>query len=261
MVRNKGNDMIGFVDVSNMSSRDIQRMGHEDDHGQPVIRLVSKKSASQQWSVSDVWAAACAAQRVNGEYVKDGRNTYGDNGEVLSTTRRNRDIMVEFLHNPDQLLAEDVEAGEAARAFLSQDLTFRTLKNKTGDFDRSMAQVLAVQDHFDTIKHRLELAVVACLPQSHQRSIRRLAVQDLLATTVPESLGEIGSKVRLTVKVVSSAYSQNFNIYWIKSITSDNRAVFFAYKNSLAPESTHQITGSVKRFDNGQTQLNRVKIG
>jgi hypothetical protein len=86
-------------------------------------------------------------------------------------------------------------------------------------------------------------------------------VQDLLATTVPESLGEIGSKVRLTVKVVSSAYSQNFNIYWIKAITSDNRAVFFAYKNSLAPESTHQITGSVKRFDNGQTQLNRVRIG
>ena len=253
--------MIGFVNVSNMSSRDIQRMGHEDDHDQPVIRLSSKKSASQQWSVSDVWAAACAAQRVNGEYLKDGRNTYGDNGEVLSTTRRNRDIMVEFLHNPDQLLAEDVEAGEAARAFLSQDLTFRALKNKTGDFDRSMAQVLAVQDHFDTIKHRLELAVVACLPQSHQRSVRHLAVQDLLATTVPEALGEIGSKVRLTVKVVSSAYSQNFNIYWIKAITSDNRAVFFAYKNSLAPESTHQIIGSVKRFDNGQTQLNRVRIG
>ena len=175
--------------------------------------------------------------------------------------RRNRDIMQEFLHNPDRLLAEDVEAGEAARAFLAQDLTFRTLKNKTGDFDRSMAQVLAVQDHFDTVKNRLELAVVACLPQSHQRSIRRLAVQDQLAATVPEAVGEIGTKVRLTAEVVSSTYSQNFGVFWIKAITSDNRAVFFAYKNSLAPASTHQITGSVKRFDNGQTQLNRVKIG
>ena len=255
--------MFGFVDVSNMSNRDIQRMGHEDDHDQPVFRYnpQNKKSASQQFSVSNVWAAACAAQRVNGEYLKDGRVEHGDKGEVLSTKHRNRDIMLEFLHNPDQLLAEDVNAGEAARAFLAQDLTFRTLKNKTGDFDRSMAQVLAVQDHFDTIKHRLELAVVACLPQSHQRSIRRLAVQDQLATTVPEAVGEIGSKVRLTAEVVSSAYSQNFNIYWIKAITSDNRAVFFAYKKSLAPELTHQITGLVKRFDNGQTQLNRVKIG
>jgi hypothetical protein len=253
--------MFGFVNVSNMSDRDIQRLGHEDDVDQPVSRRTSKKIASQQFSVSDVWAAACAAQRVNGEYLKDGRNTYDEQGQVLSTKRRNRDIMQEFLHNPDRLLAEDVEAGEAARTFLAQDLTFRTLKNKTGDFDRSMAQVLAVQDHFDTAKHRLEFAVVACLPQSHQRAVRRLAEQDRMANTVPEAVGETGTKVRLTAEVVSSTYSQNFGVFWIKAITSDNRAVFFAYKNSLAPSSTHQITGSVKRFDNGQTQLNRVKIG
>jgi hypothetical protein len=255
--------MFGFVNVSNMSDRGIQRLGHEDDVDQPVSRYnpQNKKIAGRQFSVSDVWAAASAAQRVNGEYLKDTRLTYDEQGQLLSTKRRNRDIMVEFLHNPDRLLAEDVEAGEAARTFLAQDLTFRTLKNKTGDFDQSMAQVLAVQDHFDTVKNRLEFAVVACLPQSHQRAVRRLAEQDRMATTVPEAVGEIGTKVRLTAEVVSSTYSQNFGVFWIKAITSDNRAVFFAYKNSLAPASTHQITGSVKRFDNGQTQLNRVKIG
>jgi hypothetical protein len=99
------------------------------------------------------------------------------------------------------------------------------------------------------------------LPQSHQRAVQRLEVQDRLAATVPQAVGEISSKVRLTVEVVSSTYSQNYGVYWIKAITTDNRAVFFAHKNSLAPKSSHQITGSVKRFDNGQTQLNRVKIG
>lgn len=260
--------MIGFVDVSGMSYQDVKRMGQQDDVDYRPRRTVGSAPARRntvlqtKHSVSDVWAAACAAQRINGEYLKESTCTHNEaSGQTVLDKRRNRDIMLEFLQNPDRLLAEDVEAGEAARTFLAQDLTLRTLKNKTGDFDRSLAQVLAVQDHFGTVENRLELAVVACLPQSHQRAVRRLAEQDRLATTVPEAVGEIGSKVRLTAEVVSSTYSQNFGVYWIKAITSDNRAVFFAYKNSLAPSTTHQITGSVKRFDNGQTQLNRVKIG
>jgi hypothetical protein len=241
---------------------EIKRLGQADDDvdfgSTPARRNFVLQTGH---SVSDVWAAACAAQRVNGEYLKEDRNIYGEKGEVISTLRRNRAIMLEFLYNPDRLLVEDVEAGEQARDFLQKDLTFRALKGRLTDFDQSVRRCLAVADRFYTVIHRYEMAVIASLPQSHQRAMRRLAVQDRLATTVPEAVGEISSKVRLTIEVVGSTYSQLYGVVWIKAITTDNRAVFFAYKNSLVPESTHQITGLVKRFHNGQTQLNRVKIG
>jgi hypothetical protein len=252
--------MLSFVDVSGMSYQDVKRMSRADnDIGSAPARRNTVLQTGH--SVSDVWAAACAAQRINGEYLKEGRNEYGEQGQVLSTKRRNRDIMLDFLHNPDRLLVQDVEAGEQCRNFLQQDLTFRALKSQLNDFDQSVGKCLAVTDRFYTVTHRYELAVIAALPQSHQRAVQRLEVQDRLAATVPQAVGKISSKVRLTVEVVSSTYSQNYGVYWIKAITTDNRAVFFAYKNSLAPKSAHQITGSVKRFDNGQTQLNRVKIG
>jgi hypothetical protein len=256
-----------FVDVSGMTYEDVRRMGHADDYDEPVR---GRKPAPARTntvlqtghSVSDVWAAACAAQRVNGGYYKESTYLWDESTLVNKLDkRRNRDIMMEFLQNPDRLLVEDVEAGEQARDFLAKDLTLRALKGQLKDFDQSVSRCLAVADRFYTVTHRYEMAVIASLPQSHQRAVLRLAVQDRLATTVPEAVGEISSKVRLTIEVVSSTYSQNYGVFWIKAITTDNRAVFFAYKNSLAPESTHQITGSVKRFDFGQTQLNRVKIG
>ena len=147
--------MPGFVDVSNMSAEEVRRMGHADDYDEePTYRprlcgnRASPTTVTPQvgFPVSDVWAAACAAQRINGEYLKDGRNTYGEQGQVLSTTRRNRDIMLEFLHNPSQLTVDDVEAGETVRKWLQHDLTFRALKSKLTAFDTATQKCLAVAD-------------------------------------------------------------------------------------------------------------------
>lgn len=259
--------MPGFVDVSGMTYQDVRRMGHEDDYDHETKRFGrvapprTNTVLQTGHSVSDVWAAACAAQRINSGYYKEHEFATDDQRRPQIIKRKNREVMMEFLQNPDRLLVEDVEAGEQARDFLSKDITLRALKGRLTDFDQSVSKCLAVADRFYTVTHRYEMAVIASLPQSHQRAVRRLAVQDRLATTVPEAVGEISSKVQLTIEVVNSTYSQNYGVFWIKAITTDNRAVFFAHKNSLAPESTHQITGLVKRFDNGQTQLNRVKIG
>jgi hypothetical protein len=261
--------MLGFIDVSNMTSEQVRRMGHADDHDTDYQSCSAIGSAPARrntvlqigHSVSDVWAAACAAQRVNGGYYKEHEFATDDQRRPQIIKRKNREVMMEFLQNPDRILVEDVEAGEQCRDFLAKDITLRALKSKLTDFDQSVSKCIAVTDRFYTVSHRYELAVIASLPQSHQRAVQRLAVQDRLATTVPQAVGEISSKVQLTVEVISSTYSQNYGVYWIKAVTADNRAVFFARKNALTPKSTHQITGSVKRFDNGQTQLNRVKIG
>jgi len=260
--------MAGFIDVTGWTSKEVARMGHADDTSdefrprriqrRPV--QVTPGGGHPGFAAADVWAAACAAQRINGEYLKEGRNTYGEQGEVLSTKMRNRDLMLEFLHNPNRLLAEDVAAGEQCQHFLRNDLTFRALKGQLNDFDQSTQKVLTVADRFFPQQHRYELAVIACLPQSHQRSMARQEQQARLKRATGGVFGSVGQKVSMDVEVVSANYSQNYNIFWIDAVNDADQPVTFSYRSHLDPGVRLSIAGTVKGHRDGKTQLNRVKI-
>lgn len=254
--------MPGFVDVSGMTYEDVRRMGHADDddvdHGSVPPRRNTVLQVGH--TVSDVWAAACAAQRVNGGYYKEVAYEWDEEARVQRMVkRRSRDLMMEFLQNPDRILVEDVEAGEECRKFLEQDITFRALKGRLTDFDNSIKKVLAVKERFYTVSNNYELAVVACLPNSAKRTQALQTLQSRLATCSAVE-ASIGDKVQLNVEVLDSKYNNNFNIYWIKAVTSDNRAVSFSRKESHDPGTWLTIVGKVKSQSHNSTQLNYVKV-
>jgi hypothetical protein len=155
---------------------------------------------------------------------------------------------------------EDIAQGQECRKFLQNDITFRALKGRLTDFDSSTSKVIAVEDEFDTVKHKLELAVVACLPQSHARSLEREAVQERVRQTSGALIGALGVKVQLAVEIVKSNYSQQWNTWYATGVTADNSAVFFAYRQELAKGAKYTIVGTVKAHRDGSTQLNRVSI-
>jgi len=257
--------MPGFVDVSNMTAREVRMMDHAADAEPYQPRQTWKpraRPAGVTHSVDNVWGAAVAAQRINGSYVKE--TMYKVDPEMSGNTvvdkRRNRDIMVDILANPAQLTVEDIAQGQECRKFLQNDITFRALKNRLTEFDGSVSRVLAVTDEFDTVKNKLELAVVACLPQSHARSLERQAVQDRVRQTSGEHVGNPGDKVQLDVEIIKSNYSQQWNTWYATAVTPENRAVFFAYRQELARGAKHTIVGTVKAHRDGSTQLNRVSI-
>lgn len=253
--------MSGFVDVSNMSNLEIKRLGQADDDVDCGSVPPRRNTVLQVGhTVSDVWAAACAAQRVNGGYYKEVAYEWDEAARVQRMVkRRSRDLMMEFLQNPDRILVEDVEAGEECRKFLEQDITFRALKGRLTDFDNSIKKVLAVKERFYTVSNNYELAVVACLPNSAERTRALQTLQSRLATCSAVE-ASIGDKVQLNVEVLDSKYNNNFNIYWIKAVTSDNRAVSFSRKESHDPGTWLTIVGKVKSQSHNSTQLNYVKV-
>jgi hypothetical protein len=173
--------MPGFVDVSNMTAREIQLMDHAADSSEPYQSRQTRKPAatpaSTKHSVDNVWGAAVAAQRINGAYVKqDEWELPSESATAVQLKRKsNRNIMRDILANPAVLTVEDIAQGQECRKFLQNDLVFRTLKGKTNDFDNAVCKGLAIQDHFDDRTHKYELAIVACLPQSVERAKARLA--------------------------------------------------------------------------------------
>lgn len=223
-------------------------------------RTMKSPQPGISYSVSDVWAAAVAAQRINGEYLKTGYTECDKDGAVLRVWKRNRDVMMEFLENPERLLVDDVIQGEQVRDALAKDITWRALKGGLNDFDQSVSRVLAVQDRFDTQLHRLELAVVACLPASHARMLAKQDVEARMSHTSGEYLAPVGNKVEATVQVIRCNFSSNWNTNYITAVTEHNEAVLFSFREAQDPGTWLTIHGTVRAHRDGVTQLNRVKV-
>jgi hypothetical protein len=260
----KVTNMPGFVDVSNMTSEQVRRMGHADDYDEEPYQprqtwQPRAKPEGTKHSVDNVWGAAVAAQRENGGYFKEDQWMPNATPPYIAK-RRNRDIMRDILANPAVLTVEDIAQGQECRKFLQNDITFRALKNKLTEFDSSTSKVLAVTEEFDTVKNRLELAVVACLPASHVRALERQATQERVRQATGNYVAQPGNKVQLSVEIIKTNYSQQWNTWYATAITTDNCAVFFAYRTQLATGVQHTILGTVKAHRDGTTQLNRVSI-
>ena len=260
--------MPGFADVSNMSREDIRCMDHAADYDDVDFRPRRKfnsqattRPANVQYSVSDVWAAACAADRINGGYVKEYVYEWDEATQTNKVAKdKNRHIMMHFLADPTRLTVDDIERGEHCRKFLENDLVFRTLKGKTSDFDNAIKKVLAVQDHFSTRDHKYELAIVACLPASVEKSEIRQASESRVQFATGGLIGEVGDKVETTVEVLNSQYSKQYEVYWVRGITEADQAVFFSSKEAYDPGTHLSIRGMVKAHKDNLTQLNYVKV-
>ena len=225
-----------------------------------MTRTAKPRTPGDLFPVATVWAAACAAQRINGRYIKQDEFDYPEGGQAVLTATASRTTMRELLANPDRLTAQDFEQGAECKTFLQNDITFRALKNKLTEFDSATSKVLAVEENFDSAQHKYELAVIASLPASRTRALERQATDSRVRQATGAYVGDVGDMVALDVEVIKTIYSQQWNTWYATAITSDNRAVFFAFREQLTIGNSILIKGTVKAHRTGTTQLNRVKI-
>jgi hypothetical protein len=243
--------MYGFANVSNMTSRQIQRMGHNDDPA-PYRARSNTKKVVLNFNANDVWAAACQAQRTNGAYVKLSMLSESDSTYTLS----NRSIVESLLADTTKITDEDREQGKKVRAFY-QAFTFKILQGKhLNEFDNN-AMVIANRD---VITGTYDMAVIASLPSCYERGVKRQTVDQRVNFATGGFIGQVGNKVSTSIEVLRSVYSHSYNVNFVTGINSDDQVVFFAYKNELPVGKMFDIYGTVKGHRDNITQLNRVKV-
>lgn len=247
--------MAGFIDVSHMSSRQIQRMGHQDDDAPTTSTNYSrtKKIAPLNIVADEAWAAAVVAQRVNGSYIKLSVISESDPEQ---TKKSNRMLVQELLTDATRITDEDREQGRKVRSFF-QGYTFKVIKGiRLSEFDNT-AMLLANRDTIDTM---YDLAVIASLPSVYERGIKRQTIEQRVAFATGGFIGKVNDKVSTAIEVLKSVYSMKWNTHYITGINSDDQVVFFAYKQELPVGKMFDIYGTVKAHHDNSAQLNRVKV-
>jgi hypothetical protein len=209
------------------------------------------------FSTADVFAAACAVQRINGEYLKEDKLVFDTDGHVIATEKvANKRLVREVLEGASQvqITESDREQGEAVRSYC-RSLTFKILKGKIlSEFEQRMVQI-ADKEVVDSF---YDVAIASSLPASYERSKARINVESRIRDA-SGFIGNIGDKVTLNIEVLRCFYSQNYNVYFVTGITEDNKSVFFSYREQVAIGTMMYVKGSVKAHRDGSTQLNRVK--
>jgi hypothetical protein len=197
-----------------------------------------------------VWSAACTAYRINGGYLKE-PETVGD--QVVRST--NRDLVRRALDNPELITDADRELARNCRRHMATTVTMQALRSELGEWAKITARVCGL----DTITSMYDFSVITAMPHSYIKQLKKESVDARLAGC-NGLIGKPGDKVELAIEVVRNNYSAKYNTWFVSAVTTDDHAVFFAYREEIRPESTLNIRGTVKRHADSATQLNRVKI-
>jgi hypothetical protein len=195
---------------------------------------------------SVVWAAACVAYQLNGGYVKLSEPDKKDN----------KTLVREIIESVDSITDADLQQGQAVRDYIAKTATMATLRGTLDTWGQEMARV----SQLATIDNLYDLNVIASMPATYQRSVEREQVHERLTETNTNYKANIGDKIELAVEVVENKYSQKWATYYITVVDTDNRAWYFAHRQSLKKGQQYTIRGTVKRLADRMVQLNRVKL-
>ena len=207
------------------------------------------------YNADDVWAAACQAQQVNGSYVK--LSTLTEN-QLTSGVRSNRELIVSLMEDTTKITDDNQEQGLKVRKYY-QALTFKILKGiKLSEFDNTAMLI----SNRDIINDNYDVAVIASLPSCYERGVKRDGVDQRVKFASGGFIGRVSDKVKVTVEILKTSYSQQWNTNYVTGITSDDQAVFFAYNHidNVEIGKTYTFFGTVKAHCDNSTQLNRVKL-
>lgn len=208
-----------------------------------------------QFTAEQVWACAAAAQRINGDYVKEPIwDLAVDQREPV--TQPNKVMVKNWLRDQDYRLvtAEDHTAGAAARDHF-KSYTFLAIAGRLNEFQTTAMQ-LAAKDEF-TSRDLYDFAVISCLPSVAVRDAAHSAVRrDIYASE--QLQGAEGDKIQGEVTVITARFNANYNRFKVRGRMGDS---FVDFWYGLALEGTVRVRAKIKsQRGDKTTALNYVKV-
>lgn len=200
-----------------------------------------------------VWAAACAAFRINGAYRK-----YPDIQDGKIVVPANRDLVKLYLAMDDCEFVTDADRAQAAvcQQTLKNSVTLRALQGELDEWSLLVARMTALEE----VTTDYEISVITALPKNYHQVVDRENINSRLAHCDNTFIGKVNETVTLTGEIVRVNYSNRFNTFYTTVITDANQEVFFAYRERLATTRRIRFCGRIKRHAGRATQLSRVKL-
>jgi hypothetical protein len=213
----------------------------------------NKQTSDFNHSAEVVWAAACAAYRINGAYRK-----YPDIQEGKIVAPANRELVKLYLgiDNCEFITEADRQQGLKCRQTLQNSVTMEALKGQLDEWSLLIARMTALED----VTTDYEVSVITALPKNYDQIVARENLNSRLAHCDNTPIGRMNERVTVEGEIVRVSYSNRFNTFYTTVITKANQEVFFAYRERLATTRQIRFCGRIKRHAGRATQLSRVKI-
>lgn len=228
---------------------------------------------SKTFSTQRVLELACAAQRLNGEYLKEMTAVYEENGSVRFYRQPNKTHILYSLGAvswgseqdprmmPVRLSVEDCDREEVAeiRKYYKR-LMFAAVK---GDND-FLTEVNTILNSDEVAMNKI--GYVACLPSVHLRDASRNQIEKRIRNLDKDHIGEVGSQIfNKDCEILESKRSNNFDAFNITAII-DNKMVSWFSKTNLELGACVVVKAKIKdktfhwkHKDINVTRLNYVK--
>jgi hypothetical protein len=227
---------------------------------------------TKAFPVQQVLELACAAQRINGAYIKETEWVYDSEGAPAFRKEPNKFLMLFTLGlqphpHPDPMMSvgmllkttkEDTALAEAIKTHFRK-LMFSAVKGDN-EFQTEVNTLL----HSEEIKMN-QFGYIACLPSVYERDVAQTKVKKAASAVEEGYLAEIGSALKdLDSEIISSVKSKNFEGYNIDAIIN-NRMASWLNKTDLKMGPAVIVKAKVKdhskhwKHGNDVTRLNYVK--
>jgi hypothetical protein len=224
----------------------------------------------REFPTQQVLELACAAQRVNGAYIKEAIAIYADDNVYVYSKQPNKIVMLCTLDPaywtsdpkeapmPLRVLPEDTAQADSIRLYYKR-LLFSAIEGDN-EFLTTINSILSSE----TVKSN-QIGYVACLPSVCARDQIQNKIKKAARQVDEGYLADIGSSIKdLDAEIISSIKSKNFEGYNIDAIIN-NKMVSWLNKTNLDLGPCVIVKAKVKdhnkhwKHQNDVTRLNFVK--
>ena len=226
--------------------------------------------SKKEFPTQQVLELACAAQRVNGEYLKEAESIYSSDGVYMYTKQTNKMQMLFTVDHtiwtadpkdapmPLKISEEDVALAQEIKTYYKR-LLFAAIEGEN-EFQTNINSFLS-SDSLET----KNFGYIACLPSVYTRDKVQNKIKKVSRSVDEGYLGEVGSQLKdLDAEILSSVKSKNFEGYNIDAIIN-NKMASWINKTDLNLGACVIVKAKVKdhtkhwKHQNDVTRLNYVK--